>query len=241
MNVTEQNGGQPACWAVVPAAGAGRRVGAERPKQYLPLAGRSVIEHTLSRLATHPAVCGIVVALAAEDPYWPALRLELPVPVETVRGGVERCHSVLAALDHLADRVAGGQWVLVHDAARPCLRGRDISALIEQVRDEPDGGLLGLPLTDTIKRADSTDHVVGSVDRSGLWRALTPQMFRLEPLRAALRGALDDSVLVTDEAAAMERTGARPRMVEGAPDNIKITHPQDLAVAERFLKRQESM
>jgi 2-C-methyl-D-erythritol 4-phosphate cytidylyltransferase len=226
-------------WAVVPAAGRGARMASEVPKQYLPLRGRPVIAHTLERLAGHPAVRGVAVVLGADDCYWPTLGLDLPVPLLTAVGGAERCHSVLAGLEVLAQRAAPLDWVLVHDAARPCVRREDLDRLMDDLADHPVGGLLALPVSDTVKRTDARGEVLETVDRSHLWRAATPQMFRLGPLTEALRAAIADGVLVTDEAAAMERLGRAPRVVECHPDNLKVTRPADLALAELFLARQE--
>lgn len=233
----------PRFWAVVPAAGAGSRMGSTQPKQYLPLAGRPVLDHTLARLRAEPRIGAVVVALAPDDRDWPSLdaaSLSGGIPVHTVAGGTERCHSVLNALERLAGLANEADWVLVHDAARPCLRREDLGKLMDDLADHPVGGLLGLPVSDTLKRCREDGDVVGTVDRAGLWRALTPQMFRLGVLRQALRTALAEGVLVTDEAAAMERAGWTPRMVHGHGDNIKITHPQDLALAELYLRQQES-
>lgn len=225
------------CWAVVPAAGSGTRMGTELPKQYLPLAGRRVIEHTLERLGNHPRISGIVVALADGDLHWSRVKLACPAPVLTVTGGRERCHSVLNGLSRLREIAQPDDWVLVHDAARPCLRASDIDRLIAGLADHPVGGLLAVPVFDTLKRADGRGEVLETVERAGLWRALTPQMFRLEPLFQAIAAAVERGVLATDEAAAMELSGARPRLVEGHADNIKITCPQDLAMAEFYLRR----
>ncbi len=229
----------PRCFAVVPAAGVGRRMGTDIPKQYLPLAGRTVIEHTLTRIAAHPHILGTVVAISAGDAYWPDVRARLDMAsLEVAAGGAERCHSVLNALEQLAASARDEDWVLVHDAARPCVRVDDIERLVNTLAGHRVGGLLGLPVTDTVKRADREGDVQETVSREGLWRALTPQMFRLGPLRTALRKALAARQLVTDEAAAMELAGYRPRMVEGHSDNIKITRPGDLALAELYLQLQ---
>lgn len=226
-------------WAVVPAAGAGRRMNADRPKQYLPLRGSTVLERTLRRLGSHPGISGTVVAIAPEDGYWPEIAPTLAQPrLLVATGGAERCHSVLNALERLAERAADADWVLVHDAARPCLRLSDIDRLIALLSDHPVGGLLALPVTDTVKRAAPDGSVIETVEREGLWRAMTPQMFRLAPLREALRSALRRGEVVTDEAAAMERAGQTPRVVEGQADNIKITRPGDLALAELYLDLQ---
>jgi 2-C-methyl-D-erythritol 4-phosphate cytidylyltransferase len=230
----------PGFWAVVPAAGQGARMGAALPKQYLALAGRTVLEHTLARLATEPRIQTIVVAVAPDDAQWETLGHAFATPVHAVPGGAERCHSVLNALEYLVSEAHPDDWVLVHDAARPCLRATDLTGLMDSLSDHPVGGLLGLPVSDTLKRCRENGEVIETVDRGGLWRALTPQMFRLGMLRDALRDALAAGVLVTDEAGAMERAGLAPRIVHGHADNIKITHPQDLALAALYLREQEN-
>ncbi len=225
-------------WAVIPAAGSGRRMGGDRPKQYLPLAGKTVIEHVIDRFVTHTAIRGIVVALADGDPWHARLARDGEVPVMTVPGGAERHLSVLNALHRLHALAKPDDWVLVHDAARPCLRAADIDRLIEELRDHPVGGLLGLPVADTLKRVDQAREVIATLSRDNIWCASTPQMFRHGELTAAIERAVREQVTVTDEAAAIERTARMPRMVMGSPDNIKITRPADLALAEQFLRHQ---
>jgi 2-C-methyl-D-erythritol 4-phosphate cytidylyltransferase len=225
-------------WAVIPAAGVGKRMQADRPKQYLELHGRTVLAHTLSRFLVHPRIEGVVVALGEGDPYWPGLGISHP-KLRTAPGGAERCHSVLNALRVLRGQAAKDDWVLVHDAARPCLRREDIDHLIGTLHDHPVGGLLGLPVADTMKRTAADDTVIETVPREHLWRALTPQMFRFAELHQALDGALGNNRLVTDEASAMELAGKAPKMVEGHGDNIKITRPQDLVLAELYLAQHE--
>lgn len=229
-------------WALVPAAGAGKRLGASIPKQYLTLLGRPVIAHTLGTLLEHPRIAGAVVAVDAADHWWPSIAAELATakPVLTATGGAERCHSVLNGLEVLREQALPQDWVLVHDAARPCLREADVDRLLDELSDDPIGGLLAAPVRDTLKRADAAGRSETTVDRSRLWHALTPQMFRLENLHAALCAALARGLLVTDEAAAMEAAGFSPRLVEGRADNLKITHPEDLALAEFFLSRAAS-
>lgn len=229
---------EPAHWAVVPAAGIGKRMGSEVPKQYLQLDGRAVIDHTIERLLFHPAIDGVYVALSDADSRWQATEFAGHPDLVTLPGGVERCHSVLNALDGLAARASVDDWVLVHDAARPCVRRDDIERLIDRVRSHPVGGLLGMPVRDTMKRTDAADLIEETVERSRLWHAFTPQMFRLGTLRNALRHALQDGFLVTDEASAIERIGHRPLMVEGHADNLKITRPDDLPLASYYLARQ---
>ncbi|MES9845790.1 MAG: 2-C-methyl-D-erythritol 4-phosphate cytidylyltransferase [Candidatus Sedimenticola sp. PURPLELP] len=225
-------------WAVVPAAGVGRRMGGSVPKQYLELCGRKVIEHTLERLASHPRIEGVAVAVSAEDEWWPDTAFADHASVYKVAGGAERCHSVLNALQVLEDLAAPDDWVLVHDAARPCLRREDIDHLIHSLSADVTGGLLAIPVHDTVKRSVEAGRVTETVPRDHLWRAYTPQMFRLRALRLALETALEKGWLVTDESSAMELQGFKPLLVEGHSDNIKITRPEDLALAAFYLSQQ---
>jgi 2-C-methyl-D-erythritol 4-phosphate cytidylyltransferase len=230
----------PRYWAMVPAAGAGKRMDSAVPKQYLSLAGRPVIAHTLASLLDHPRIDGVAVAISAGDEWWPTVAAELNAakPLRVVTGGAERCHSVLNGLEALSAPAQPEDWVLVHDAARPCLTAGDLDRLIDTLADDPVGGLLAVPVRDTLKQADDAGRVAATVDRSRLWHALTPQMFRLGMLHEALRAALARGLLVTDEAAAMEAAGFAPRLVEGRADNLKITRPEDLALAEFYLTRR---
>lgn len=224
-------------WAVVPAAGAGRRMSTNIPKQYLRLGEKTVLEHTLDTLLACPQLAGVVVVLSADDGYWPGLRDRyFNARLEVVTGGAERCHSVLNGLVHLAGRANADDWVLVHDAARPCVQLSDIEKLIETLAATTDGGLLGVPVADTMKQVDGNDRVTATVARDGLWHAYTPQMFRLGRLQTALQYAIDNDLLVTDEASAMELAGYLPRMVQGQRDNIKITVPSDLELAAFYLQ-----
>jgi 2-C-methyl-D-erythritol 4-phosphate cytidylyltransferase len=223
-------------WCVIPAAGRGTRVGGDCPKQYLPLAGRALILHALERLAAHPRIAGLMVVLAADDARWPGIDSLDGKPVLTTAGGGERADSVLAGLRALPAEVAQGDFVLVHDAARPCVRAADIDRLVDAA-SAGDGGLLGAPLRDTLKRADERGHSSLTEPREQRWRAFTPQMFRRGQLVAALEAASRQGVLVSDEAMAMERAGHAPRLVEGAEDNIKVTTAADFALAEFLLTR----
>jgi 2-C-methyl-D-erythritol 4-phosphate cytidylyltransferase len=223
-------------WCVVPAAGRGARVGGDCPKQYLPLAGRPLIEHTLGRLAAHPRIAGLLVILSAADAHWHALKLPNGKPILTAIGGAERSDSVLAGLEALPTEVKSDDFVLVHDAARPCTRPSDITRLIESVT-AADGGLLGAPLRDTLKRANADGRSELTEPRDHRWRAFTPQMFRRGALTSALRDAALSGVAVSDEAMAMELAGFAPLLVEGAEDNIKVTTPADFALAEFLLAR----
>ena len=220
-------------WLVMPAAGVGRRFGAVRPKQYAPLCGRTVIEWALAPFLTDPRCSGAVVALAEDDPYWAAIA---PPTVLVTSGGEERSHSVRNGLAALAGRAGRVDWVLVHDAARPCLPRQDLDRLLADLAAHPVGGILATPAADTLKRADAARHVQQTVDRAGLWRALTPQMFRYGRLCEALDRAHGSGRVPTDEAQAIEWLGDRPALVEGAAANLKITSAADLALAAALLK-----
>ena len=223
-------------WAFVAAGGAGRRMAAGVPKQYLALGGREILRHAIERLASHPAIDGVVVGISEADPHFSRLA-DLPVCAVT-RAGAERADTVLAGLGAMTSFADDADWVMVHDAARPLLRHRDIDSLL--AARGGDGALLAMPLTDTVKFADAHGRVERTVDRSRLWRAATPQLFPLGTLRDALAAAIAAGVEVTDEAAAMERAGFRPALVSCGPDNIKITSPGDLPLAEWLLERQEN-
>lgn len=226
-------------WAVIPAAGTGSRFGGETPKQYLPLAGRTVIEWSLEPFLAEPAVAGIMVAVAAGDRRFESLGVRASKPVWTAIGGAARWQSVRRALDVLvANGAQRDDWVLVHDAARPCLAGADLRRLMDALRQDAVGGLLAVAGPDTLKRADADGRVDSTLDRRGIWRAQTPQMFRLGSLVVALDAAAGE---VTDEAAAMEATGARPRLVSGSPANLKITTREDLELAECLMRRRAAL
>ncbi|WP_263264064.1 2-C-methyl-D-erythritol 4-phosphate cytidylyltransferase [Pseudomonas sp. RIT-PI-S] len=221
-------------WVVIPAAGVGSRMGADRPKQYLKLAGKTLLEHTLDCFLGHPGLRGLVVSVAAGDPWWPTLECALSPSIHLATGGSERCDSVLNALMTLSELGAGASdWVLVHDAARPNLAATDLERLLGELAEDEVGGLLAVPAKDTLKRADATGRVSDTLDRTVIWHAFTPQMFRLGPLQRALADALVAGVAVTDEASAMEWAGHAPRLIEGRSDNIKITRPEDLAWLRR--------
>lgn len=223
-------------WAVVPAAGVGKRMNADRPKQYLELTGLTVIEHTLSRLVQANVFSAIAVAISAEDPYWPELAISKHAQIMTAPGGKERADSVLSGLNSLSDKAKDDDWVLVHDAARPCLTSEDIHKLIETLQDDEVGGILALSSHDTLKNVDG-NQILNTLDRRHIWRALTPQMFRFGMLKSALEETAGD-LRVTDEASALEIQGFIPKIVEGRPDNIKITQPEDLALAQFYLEHQ---
>lgn len=219
----------PGFWAIIPAAGVGSRMQADRPKQYLPLAGKTILEHTLACFLDHPQLRGLVVSLAGDDPYWPLLACANDSRIERAEGGRERADSVLNGLLRLTELGAQeDDWVLVHDAARPNLSRSDLDTLLETLADDPVGGLLAVPARDTLKRAGADGRVSETIDRSVVWQAFTPQMFRLGFLHRVLADALVADVSVTDESSAVEWAGFAPRLVEGRADNIKVTRPEDL-------------
>ncbi len=225
-------------WAVVPAAGVGRRMGGDQPKQYLELQGRRVLDHTLQRLLDHPMIDRLYLALSADDAYWDECDYARDPRVVRVTGGKERCHSVLNALRVLQKDADADDWVLVHDAARPCLSAADLDRLTKRLAGHPVGGLLGVPVQDTLKRVSDRGEVMATVPRGDLWHAYTPQMFRFGLLYRALQQALESGELVTDDASAMEMAGHTPLMVEGHAGNIKITRPADLPLAAFYLSRE---
>lgn len=229
----------PRYWAVLPAAGGGSRMGLARPKQYLPLRGRALIEWSLLALLDCGWVDGIVVVLAKSDQEFSSLPIAGHPKLVVTTGGAARADSVLAGLKVVAARTASFAQVqvLVHDAARPCLEVASLELLIEEA-DDKHGGLLALPCTDTLKRGKQ-NKVVETVDRAFYWRAQTPQLFRLDHLTQALEECRARDVAVTDEASAMERAGFHPRLVRGRESNIKVTYPEDLALAEFWLAQKE--
>jgi 2-C-methyl-D-erythritol 4-phosphate cytidylyltransferase / 2-C-methyl-D-erythritol 2,4-cyclodiphosphate synthase len=240
-------------WAIVPAAGRGARFSASTPgsvpKQYAPLHGATVLEWSLRALLAEPRVQAVVVALAADDGEWPRIAAKIASPkVQTTLGGANRQDSVANGLEYLAGQAAADDWVLVHDAARPCLSATDLRALLDAVHTAPGGAggtgaaggagaVLAAPIVDTVKR-ELGGHIA-TVDRAGLWRALTPQVFAFAQLRHALKEAAAAGISVTDEAQAIERMGLHPVLVPGSPFNVKITQATDLSIAASILKLTE--
>lgn len=227
----------PRFWAVIPAAGSGVRMGGDIPKQYLPLAGHTVIEHALNCFLNHPSITGVMVAIAAEDAYWHQYHPRRPTKtLRTVPGGQQRVDSVLNGLRALRDKLQADDWVLVHDAVRPCLHAEDLAKLLHTLEGDAVGGILAAPLADTVKQVDENNRIQVTPDRRKLWRAFTPQMFRYGLLIESLEAAVTAGHIPTDEAAAVEvRCPGQVRVVEGRSDNIKITRPTDLALAETIL------
>ncbi len=223
-------------WFVVPAAGIGSRFGAETPKQYALIDQYSIIEHTLSQLLSWRSEVQIVVAVAADDIFWPRLAIAKDSRVHCVIGGAERADSVLAALSYLTDKLTPCDWVLVHDAARPCIDHDSLARLVDSVADDAVGGLLALPVSDTLKQSVNGVNVLCTVDRSQLWSCQTPQMFRFGLLYDSLNQALLDKATITDESSAIEYSGLQPKLVEGNSCNIKVTRPEDIQLARFYIQ-----
>jgi 2-C-methyl-D-erythritol 4-phosphate cytidylyltransferase len=220
---------------IIPAAGSGRRFTASTPKQYAVLGSSTVIELALATFEADPDCASITVVIAADDDRWPAIAIR-HTRITSVNGGEQRAHSVLNALRSLAARLRADDWVFVHDAARPCFTPDDLARLKRELADHAVGGLLAVPLADTLKRAEGdSSHVAATVDRAGLWRAATPQVFRFGVLLPALEAALNADRLPTDEAQAVEWAAHKPRLVAGRADNIKVTTPDDLLLASAIL------
>ncbi len=224
----------PRHFAIVPAAGSGSRFGAEKPKQYLSLLGRPLIHHTLAALVACPDIERVWVVLAPDDAEWSAYDWsELGPKLETLRcGGATRADSVGNGLQAAAMVAADDDWILVHDAARPCLSGAMLAALFDELADDPVGGILAVPVADTLKRADAAQRVAATEPRDGLWQAQTPQMFRY----GLLREALEKCRAVTDEAGAIEALGLQPKLVRCDATNLKVTYPADLTLAAMILR-----
>ena len=227
----------PRHYAIVPAAGSGSRFGSEKPKQYLDLLGRPLIFHTLKALTACPDIERVWVVLAPDDPWWPRFDWsELGAKLETVRcGGATRAESVRNGLRAASTVAADDDWILVHDAARPCLSAAMLDALFAELADDPVGGLLAVPVADTLKRADADQRVAATEPRDGLWQAQTPQMFRY----ARLDQAFKTDMAVTDEAGAIEAMGLKPKLVRADSTNLKVTYPADLALAAMILRARK--
>lgn len=218
--------------AIIPASGIGSRMQSNLPKQYLKLKGKTILEHTLSLFIEHPQIEKILVAVAKDDPHYHQIELLKSAKIQIVFGGETRAESVYNALSYIKDNES---WALVHDAARPCLKRSDLDKLL-QITDEQ-GGILAIPAIDTIKRANGF-RISHTEDRSTLWHALTPQFFPAQSLKQALESAFAKQQTVTDEASAMELYGYTPQLIAGRSDNLKITRPEDLALAEFYLTYQ---
>lgn len=223
-------------FGLIPAAGRGSRMGGAAPKQYTPLAGRTMLEHAIDALLADARVQRVLVVVAPDDVRHRELAGDARVEF-VAAGGASRADSVRNGLARLAIRASANDWVLVHDAARPCLARDELGALIDALAGDPVGGLLAVPIADTIKRGADDGRVAQTVERTGLWRALTPQMFRLGVLDDAFE-RVGDLAAITDESSAVERIGHAPRLVPGRASNIKVTRPDDVPLAEAILGLQ---
>lgn len=218
--------------AVIPASGVGSRMNAPLPKQYLKIHGKTILEHTLKPFLEHSQITKIIVAVSEQDPHYHEIPLLKHPKIQIVFGGETRANSVFNALQVLDSK----DWVLVHDAARPCLKRSDLDKILQI--DDDNGAILATPAVDTIKRANGT-QIAHTEDRSTLWHALTPQFFNVELLRSALVQAFSQNAEITDEASAMEFVGFKPKLIAGRSDNLKVTRPEDLALAEFYLSCQD--
>jgi len=227
---------------VVPAAGVGKRMLANCPKQYLTIENKTILEHTIERLLSHPAINKVIIALGEHDEYFSQTSLVNHSQVKIVVGGKERVDSVLAGINAIDKQQY--PWVLVHDAARPCVSHKDISALIDHCLAKKVGGLLATPVRDTMKRTMITkldeNQVLATVEREKLWHALTPQMYPVAELEAAIISGLKNNLILTDESSAVELAGCPSLLVSASSENIKITHPDDLALAAFYLNKQKN-
>ncbi len=232
----------PKFWAVIPAAGIGSRFGSETPKQYLTLLDKTILEHAIKKFLACEWIEKVIVALRQDDPFWPSLSVASHNRVLTVLGGGERADSVLCGLNALKNIAGPDDWVLVHDAARPCVTKAQLSAMKAALEADAVGGIMAQPASDTIKvaSADKNAHSVAAIestiDRNRVWLAQTPQMFRVSTLHSALTDALKNGQAVTDEASAIELANLTVKLFPGSRNNIKVTLPEDLALAEAILR-----
>ena len=226
------------CWAIVPATGVGQRMQADRPKQYLMLGSKTILEHTLDNLLSHDAIMGVVLVLNPEDQYWSGLHYQHDKTILTCPGGEQRHHSVQNGLQELEDTIQHEVYVLIHDAVRPFVQHADINQLLDKMRLTDDGAILAAPVADTLKFAQTDLRINETRSREGLWRAFTPQAFKLSVIKNALEQVIQQGLKITDDASAMELSGYRPLMVDSDSRNIKITNMKDLLLAELILKTQ---
>lgn len=227
-------------WIIVPAAGTGRRMGSGRPKTELPLLGQPLLTVTLTRLAQCKSVSGLMVVEKLSGESQPIADELNGKPLHRVQGGAERMHSVLAGLMALPPSAGKEDFVAVHDAARPCIKASLIERVIDAARRHGDGAIAAVPVSDTLKMADDEQVISQTVDRANLWRAQTPQVFRRGALTRALQACVNAGTAVSDESMAMEQLGVGAKLVMGDASNIKVTHPEDLRLAELFLEQERA-
>ena len=227
-------------WAVIPAAGSGSRMRSGIAKQYLEFHGKGIIEHCLDRLLSFAGIDGAVVVLSEDDEHWERIGYESNKPLFTAIGGSERLDSVYSGLETLRESCGNDVIALVHDAVRPLVSHHDLGRVIDAARANGGGAILAAPVADTLKRQDDQMGIAATEAREGLWRALTPQVFHLQPLMSALKRVIDDEISITDDAQAREMAGYRPSLVNGSADNFKITSPGDLELAEMIWLHQRN-
>jgi 2-C-methyl-D-erythritol 4-phosphate cytidylyltransferase len=225
-------------WAIIPAAGSGTRMQSRLPKQYLSFQGKTLLEHSLDRLLSHPAITGAVVVLREDDVHWEELNYQAAKPLFTTHGGAQRQDSVYSGLTSLQYHCGNEAMALVHDAVRPLVSHTDLGRVIDAARQNQAGAILACPVTDTLKRGNKRMEIEDTLSREDLWRALTPQVFHLAPLLNALHQVIEKGVAITDDAQAIELLGFSPALVEGSADNFKITSPSDLQLAEKIWLNQ---
>lgn len=228
-------------WAIIPAAGVGRRMGSEKAKQYCDILGLPVLHHSLSAMCQNDFVSGVVVGISDGDIEWPQMAFSHEKLIGSYTGGRERSDTVFQGLEFLRSKPEVGEddWVFVHDAARPCLTQNEINNMVEAAESVEDGVVLGVKLVDTLKQVDDSDAVIQTPGREKYWRAFTPQLFAIQQLYPAIRKTISDGYSITDECMAMEYSGFSPKMVQGLPTNIKITWPADLLQAQQILESQQ--
>ncbi len=233
-------------WVIIPAAGIGSRMQASKPKQYLKIEHSTILEHTLLCFLEHPAFEKVFVGISKQDTYFEYFGLQKIPGVESFYGGTERSETVLNGLAHIAHLARPDDWVWVHDAARPCLSTEEINLLIEMLNEHSSGLVLGVPISDTIKRvfhkasANELPEIKETVDRSALWRAMTPQIFKYSDLRNALEYCRDNHLAITDEASAIEKNNMKALMVQGSEHNIKVTLPVDLHKVQQYIAQKQN-
>ena len=226
-------------WVVIPAAGIGKRMGVDIPKQYITVCDKAIIEHTVEKFTSRNDLQGILVALSNSDQHWPTLELSKNNKITTVTGGEERYKSVYNALCSLKNKADDDDWILVHDAVRPCITTSEIDQFIADLDHlNGIGGILALPCFETMKKANTNHEIEETIDRKFIWHAQTPQMFRYKKLFLAIEKIMNENIFITDEAMAMELAGYKPILIQGTHSNIKITDQNDLKYLESFLRQE---
>jgi len=223
-------------WVVIPAAGIGKRMGDDIPKQYISVCGKTVIEHTIDNFIGRNEIENICISISESDNYWPTLPISKNEKIITTVGGNERYESVYNGLRAIQDKATENDWVLVHDAVRPCLKKSIIDRLITDISSHDVGGILALPCSETMKRVNNSNEVEETINRQTAWRAQTPQMFKYKKLLLAIEKVINEDIFITDEAMAMELSNHKPVVILGDENNIKITHKTDLKYLELFLE-----